>query len=149
MEKQWLIMDINEKPSCLTCLQQIAVVKEYNSFSKSVNHADEAAVKASYVISHLLVLASKSFSDGEMIKKCMLDESINITDIAQFAAFILVVVNDINMTEEFVELIAMKVTKTADDRAVSLVTERGPEIITRKIRMATKSKEKITIEFEI
>ncbi|KII62981.1 General transcription factor II-I repeat domain-containing protein 2 [Thelohanellus kitauei] len=87
------------------------------------------------------------------------DECIDITDTAQFAVFILVLDNDINITEKFVELISMKVTTTADDvyqrlvdsldkvgvdwkEAVSLVTDGAPEMIGRKIRMATNLKEK-------
>ncbi|KII65731.1 hypothetical protein RF11_09622 [Thelohanellus kitauei] len=151
------------------------IIVDLKSFFKSMNHINEAAVKASYVISHQLVLASKPFSDGEMIKNCirlttsvcyykpvkkrdfggsfdvscdlngqLSKKSIDITGIAQFSVFILIVDNDINITEESFELIPMKVTTTTDDKlALSLVTDEAPEMMGRKIKIATNLKQKI------
>ncbi|XP_060119664.1 general transcription factor II-I repeat domain-containing protein 2-like [Heteronotia binoei] len=103
----YFCVELNGKPTCLICSQQISVAKkynvqrhyethhagEYNEYSGEVREEkvcefeqslkehelifqrlyqmNEGAVKASYLIAHELAVSSKPFSEGELIKKCM------------------------------------------------------------------------------
>ncbi|XP_066945200.1 general transcription factor II-I repeat domain-containing protein 2-like [Macrobrachium rosenbergii] len=236
----YLFTEVNTKPVCLVCNQQVSVLKEYNirrhyethheekyhhlqgqlrkekinelltglkkqqsAFTRS-REVSDAAVKASYLIANELVQASKPFSDGEFVKTCMLkaaevvypekrpafayislsrntvadrvedlsgdlgrqmndkiksfiafsvaiDESTDVTDVAQLAIFIRGVDETLTITEEFLELVPMKDTTTANDifsslirvldkagvdwsRAVSLATDGAPSMVGRKGR---------------
>lgn len=190
----YLFTEVNKKPVCLVCKQQVSIMKDYNlkrhyetqhaqkfgnikgderttkiqemianlkkqqcSFTNLQNISD-SAMKASYVIANEIALASKPFSDGEFIKMCMLkaaeivcpakrqafanisltrntvadriselsedisiqlknkiksfitfsialDESTDITDVAQLAIFIRGIDKSLTITEEFLELI--------------------------------------------
>ena len=170
-------------------------------------------MKASYIISHEIAAASKPFSEGEFVKKCMLkaaetvcpdkretfanisltrntvadrisdmsedldsqlkrkvksfiafsvaiDESTDITDVAQLAIFIRGVDDALTVTEEFVGLVPMMDTTTAEDiftalvgaldrlgvdwsRAVSIATDGAPAMLGRKAGVVTKYREKV------
>ncbi|XP_051791722.1 zinc finger protein 729-like [Erpetoichthys calabaricus] len=241
--------EINGKPVCLVCNQQVSVLKEYNIrrhyethhggkydilqgrlrrekinellvglrkqqsiFTRS-REVSEAAVKATYVIANEIALASKPYSDGEFVKRCMMkaaelvcpekrqafanisltrntmaeriselsadldrqlkhkvksflafsvaiDESTDIIDVAQLAIFIHGVDDTLTVTEEFLELVPMSDTTTAEDifgsvvgvldrvgvdwsRAVSLATDGAPSMIGRKAGVVTKFREKV------
>ena len=186
--------------------------KQQSTFTRSRDTAD-GAVRASYLIANELVQASKPYSDGELVKRCMLkaaevvcpenrsafanislsrntvadrvselsgdlssqmkdkiksfiafsvslDESTDVTDIAQLAIFIRGVDQSLTITEEFLELVPMKDTTTADDifsaltaaldkvgvdwsRAVSLATDGAPSMVGRKAGVATKFRDKV------
>lgn len=188
--------------------------KQQSTFTRSRDIAD-GAVKASYLIANELVRASKPYSDGELVKTCMLkaaevvcpekrpafanislsrntvadrvadlssdlnsqmkdkiksfiafsvaiDESTDVTDIAQLAIFIRGVDETLTITEELLELVPMTDTTTADDifsslvgvldkvgvdwsRAVSLATDGVPSMVGRKAGVATKFREKVQI----
>ncbi|XP_066969270.1 general transcription factor II-I repeat domain-containing protein 2-like [Macrobrachium rosenbergii] len=213
----YLFTEVNTKPVCLVCNQQVSVLKEYNirrhyetrheekyhhlqgelriekinelltglkkpqsAFTRS-REVSDAAVKASYLIANELVQASKPFSDGEFVKTCMLkaaeivcpekrpafanislsrntvadrvedlsgdlgrqmndkiksfiafsvaiDESTDVTDVAQLAIFIRGVDETLTITEEFLELVPMKDTTTAmTSSALSLECWTRPE----------------------
>ena len=47
------------------------LMKQQSTFTLS-REVSDAAVKASYLIAHEIVQASKPFSDGEFVKTCML-----------------------------------------------------------------------------
>ncbi|KAJ8365024.1 hypothetical protein SKAU_G00138550 [Synaphobranchus kaupii] len=185
--------------------------KQQSAFTRSHDIAD-GAVRASYIIANELVQASKPFSDGELVKTCMLkaaevvcpekrpafanisltrstvadrvtelssdlssqmkekiksfiafsiaiDESTDVTDIAQLAIFIRGVDETLTITEELLELVPMNDTTTADDifsslvgaldkvgvdwsRAVSLATDGAPSMVGRKAGVATKFRDK-------
>ncbi|KAK2847545.1 hypothetical protein Q5P01_010544 [Channa striata] len=91
--EKYLFTEVNAKPVCLVCYQQVAVFKEFNSRRHyETHHKDKydhlkgqirkdetnklvAGLKkqqASYIIANELVQASKPFSDGEFVKTCML-----------------------------------------------------------------------------
>lgn len=247
--EKYLFTEVNAKPVCLVCNQQVAVFKEFNirrhyethhkekfdhlngqirkdeinklvaglkkqqsTFTRSRDISDEA-VRASYIIANELVQASKPFSDGEFVKTCMLkaaevvcpekrpafanisltrntvadrvtelssdlssqlkekiksfiafsiaiDESTDVTDIAQLAIFIRGVDETLTITEELLEMVPMNNTTTADDifsalvgaldkvgadwsRAVSLATDGAPSMIGRKAGVATKFRDKV------
>lgn len=247
--ENYLFTEVNTKPVCLVCNQQVAVLKEYNirrhyethhkekfhnlrgqlrkekinellaglkkqqaAFTRS-REVSDGAVKASYLIASELVQASKPFSDGELIKKCMLkaaevvcpekqaafanislsrntiadrvedlsrnltaqmndkiksfvafsvaiDESTDVTDVAQLCIFIRGVDKTLAVTEELLELVPMQDTTTANDifsalvtaldrvgvdwsRAVSLATDGAPSMVGRKAGVATKFREKV------
>jgi len=89
-----------------------------------------------------------------------IDESTDITDVAQLAIFIRGVDDTLTVTEEFVELVPMTDTTTASDiftalvgslervgvdwsRAVSLATDGAPSMTGRKSGVCTKFKEKV------
>lgn len=89
-----------------------------------------------------------------------IDESTDITDIAQLAIFIRGVDETLTITEEFVELVPMMDTTTADDifsalvgaldrvgvdwsRAISLATDGAPSMIGKKAGVVTKFREKV------
>lgn len=94
-----------------------------------------------------------------------INESTDITDIAQLAIFIRGVDDTLTVTEEFVELVPMTDTTTAADiftalvgaldrvgvdwsRAVSLATDGAPSMIGKKAGVVTKFREKVqTMEF--
>ena len=186
--------------------------KQQSTFSRSRDIAD-GAVRASYLIANELVWASKPYSDGELVKTCMLkaaevvcpekrpsfanislsrntvanrvadlssnlnsqmkekiksfiafsvaiDESTDVTDIAQLAIFIRGVDETLKITEELLELVPMTSTTTADDifsslvgaldkagvdwsRAISLATDGAPSMVGRKAGVATKFREKV------
>lgn len=186
--------------------------KQQATFGRN-REVSDAAVKASYLIAHEIVLGSKPFSDGEFVKTCLLkaaevvcpdkrqafanislsrntvaeratelsgdissqmtekvktfvafsvaiDESTDITDVAQLAIFIRGVDKDLNVTEEFLEMVPMKDTTTANDifkalvgaldkfgvdwsRAVSLATDGAPSMLGRKAGVATQFREKV------
>ncbi|XP_066980426.1 general transcription factor II-I repeat domain-containing protein 2-like [Macrobrachium rosenbergii] len=245
----YLFTEVNTKPVCLVCNQQVSVLKEYNirrhyethheekyhhlqgqlrkekinelltglkkqqSAFTRIREVSDAAVKASYLIANELVQASKPFSDGEFVKTCMLkaaevvcpekrpafanislsrntvadrvedlsgdlggqmndkiksfiaisvavDESTDVTDVAQLAIFIRGVDETLTITEEFLELVPMKDTTTANDifsslirmldkagvdwsRAVSLATDGAPSMVGGKAGVATKFREKV------
>ncbi|XP_037794130.1 general transcription factor II-I repeat domain-containing protein 2-like [Penaeus monodon] len=245
----YLFTEVNGKPVCLVCSQQVSVLKEYNLrchyetlhaekyknlqgqqrlekvnelltalkkqqsvFSRSREISD-AAVKASYLIANEIALASKPFSEGEFVRTCMLkaaetvcpekrqafanisltrntvadrisdlaedldsqlkhkvksfiafsvaiDESTDITDVAQLAIFIRGVDDTLTVTEEFVELVPMTDTTTAANiftalvgtldrvgvdwtRTVSLATDGAPSMTGRKAGVGTKFREKV------
>ena len=88
-----------------------------------------------------------------------IDESTEITDIAQLAIFIRGVDETLTITEEFLELVPMKDTTTANDtfsslvgalnkvgvdwsRAVSLATDGAPSMVGRKTGVVAKFHEK-------
>ncbi|XP_019748223.1 general transcription factor II-I repeat domain-containing protein 2-like [Hippocampus comes] len=244
-----MFTEVNGKPVCLVCQQQVSVLKEYNIrrhyetqhgekynsfhgelrkqklnemmarlkkqqsvFTRS-REASDAAVKASYLIASQIAMASKPYSDGEFIKNCLLtaaeivcpekrhafanisltrntvadriselsadldhqlkrkvgsfvafsvaiDESTDITDVAQLAIFIRGVDKTLNVTEEFLELVPMIDTTTAEDifssvvgaldrvgadwsRAVSLATDGAPSMIGKKAGVVTKFRDKV------
>lgn len=89
-----------------------------------------------------------------------IDESTDITDVAQLAIFIRGVDDTLTVTEEFVELVPMTDTTTAADiftalvgaldrvgvdwsRAVSLATDGAPSMIGKKAGVVTKCREKV------
>lgn len=89
-----------------------------------------------------------------------IDESTDITDVAQLAIFIRGVDETLTVTEEFVELVPMMDTTTAEDifgsvvaaldrvgvdwsRAVSVVTDDAPSMIGKKAGVMTKFREKV------
>ena len=188
--------------------------KQQSTFTRSRDIAD-GAVRASYLIANELVRASKPYSDGELVKTCMLkaaevvcpekrpafanislsrntvadrvadlssdlnsqikdkiksfivfsvaiDESTDVTDIAQLAIFIRGVNETLKITEELLELVPMTDTTTADDifsalvgaldkagvdwsRAISLATDGAPSMVGRKAGVASKFREKVQI----
>lgn len=88
------------------------------------------------------------------------DESTDVSDTAQLAVFIRGVSENMQLTEELVELVAMKGTITGDDileslvgtldkigvdwtKTVSLATDGAPQMVGRKAGVATKLKEKL------
>ncbi|KAJ8352217.1 hypothetical protein SKAU_G00236930 [Synaphobranchus kaupii] len=88
-----------------------------------------------------------------------IDESTDVTDIAQLAIFIRGVDETLTITEELLELVPMNDTTTADDifsslvgaldkvgvdwsRAVSLATDGAPSMVGRKAGVATKFRDK-------
>lgn len=88
------------------------------------------------------------------------DESTDITDVAQLAIFIRGVDETLTVTEEFLELVPMTDTTTANDifsslvgaldrvgvdwaRAVSLATDGAPSMIGKKAGVVTKFREKV------
>lgn len=245
----YFFCDINGKPTCLICNQQIAVPKEYNvrrhydknhaqvykkysgkarddkveeleqsqkqqqSLFKNVRHVSDAAVKASYIISNEIAASSRPFTEGDFVKKCMLltadvicpdkrqafanvslsrntiaerineiaedidnqlqskvksfvafsvaiDESTDVCDVAQLAVFIRGVDENMQVTEEFVELVPMKGTTKSDDifaslvgaldklgvdwkKCVSLATDGAPQMVGRKAGVVAKLQEKL------
>lgn len=186
--------------------------KQQSTFIQS-REVSEAAVKASYLIASEIALASKPYSDGDFVKRCMMkaaelvcpekrqafanisltrntiaeriselsadldsqlkqrvksfiafsvaiDESTDITDVAQLAIFIRGVDETLTVTEEFLELVPMMDTTTAEDifgsvvaaldrvgvdwsRAVSLATDGAPSMVGKKAGVATKFKDKV------
>jgi len=91
-----------------------------------------------------------------------LDESTDISDIAQLATFIHGVDETLSVTEEFLGLVFMMDTTTANDifnsllgvlnrvgvdwsRAVSIVTDRAPSMIGKKAGVAPKLREKAQV----
>lgn len=186
--------------------------KQQSTFTRS-REVSEAAVKASYLIASEIALASKPYSDGDFVKRCMMkaaelvcpekrqafanisltrnimaeriselsedldsqlkqrvmsfiafsvaiDESTDITDMAQLAIFIRGVDETLTVTEEFVELVPMMDTTTAEDifgsvvaaldrvgvdwsRAVSMATDGAPSMIGKKAGVVTKFREKV------
>uniref|UniRef100_A0A674D230 HAT C-terminal dimerisation domain-containing protein n=1 Tax=Salmo trutta TaxID=8032 RepID=A0A674D230_SALTR len=89
-----------------------------------------------------------------------IDESTDITDVAQLAIFIRGVDDTLTVTEEFVKLVPMTDTTTAADiftalvgaldrvgvdwsRAVSLATDGAPSMIGKKAGVVTKFREKV------
>lgn len=89
-----------------------------------------------------------------------IDESTDITDVAQLAIFICGVNETLTVTEEFLDLVPMTDTKTVEDifgsvvgtldrvrvdrsRAVSLATHGAPSMIGRKADVVTKFREKV------
>lgn len=89
-----------------------------------------------------------------------IDESTDITDIAQLAVFIRGVDENMQVTEEFVELVPMKGTTTGDDifvsltgaldrigvdwkKTVSLTTDGASQMVGRKAGVTAKLKEKL------
>ena len=89
-----------------------------------------------------------------------IDESTDISDVAQLAIFIRGVNDSLKIIEEFVELVPMTDTSTATDifaalvkvldgigvdwsKAVSLVADGAPSMIGRKAGVAAKFKEKV------
>ena len=94
------------------------------------------------------------------------ERSNDITDIAQLTIFISGVDENLKVTEEFVELVPMKGTTTADNiymclvggldklgvdwakLKVSLATDGAAQMIGRKSGVATKLKEKLLTVFE-
>ncbi|XP_067407567.1 general transcription factor II-I repeat domain-containing protein 2A-like [Emydura macquarii macquarii] len=188
-------------------------LKKQQSLFTNTHQVSKAAVKASYLIAHELVRSPKPFSDGEIIKKCMLmttelicpdkqrtfanislsrntvaerisdlseslnnplkdrvmsfitfsiavDDSTDVTDVAQLAIFIHGVDKNMSIIEEFVELVPMKDTTTGDNifnnlveildrlgvdwmQAVSLATDGAPQMVGRKAGVAAKLKEKL------
>ncbi|KAL0973590.1 hypothetical protein UPYG_G00206600 [Umbra pygmaea] len=187
--------------------------KQQSTFIRS-REVSEAAVKASYLIASEIALASKPYSDGDFVKRCMMkaaelvcpekrqafanisltrntiaeriselsadldsqlkqrvksfiafsvaiDESTDITDVAQLAIFIRGVDETLTVTEEFLELVPMMDTTTAEDifgsvvaaldrvgvywsRAVSLATDGAPSMVGKKAgKVATKFKDKV------
>ncbi|XP_037774968.1 general transcription factor II-I repeat domain-containing protein 2-like [Penaeus monodon] len=89
-----------------------------------------------------------------------IDESKDITDVAQLAIFIRGVDDTLTITEEFVELVPMTDTTTAADiftalvgaldragvdwsRTVSLATDGAPSMTGRKVGVGTKFREKV------
>lgn len=244
-----MFTEVNGKPVCLVCTQQVSVLKEYNILRHYETHhgekynslhgelrrqkvnemlvglrkqqsvftrsreASDAAVKASYLIASEIALASKPYCEGEFVKNCMLkaaeivcperrqafanisltrntvadriselsvdldsqlkrkvesflafsvaiDESTDITDVAQLAIFIRGVDETLTITDEFLELVPMTDTTTAEDifrsvvgaldragadwsRAVSLATDGAPSMIGKKAGVVTKFREKV------
>jgi len=91
-----------------------------------------------------------------------IDESTDISDVAQLVIFIRSVDKNMQVTEEFVELVPMKGTTTADDifqtlvgtldklgvdwaKTVSLATDGAPQMIGKKAGVPTKLKEKVLV----
>ncbi|XP_070761850.1 general transcription factor II-I repeat domain-containing protein 2-like [Enoplosus armatus] len=89
-----------------------------------------------------------------------IDESTDITDVAQLAIFIRGVNETLTVSEEFLELVPMTDTTTAEDifssvvgaldrvgvdwsRAVSLATDGAPSMIGKKAGVVTKFREKV------
>ena len=89
-----------------------------------------------------------------------LDESTDVTDVAQLAIFIRGVDASLNVTEEFVSVVPMTDTTTANDvfvslvgaldnlevdwsRAVSVATDGAPSMIGRKAGVVVKLREKV------
>ena len=89
-----------------------------------------------------------------------IDESTDVTDVAQLAIHIHGVDEALTVTEEFNELVPMKDTTTANDifsslvravdkvgvdwsRAVSLATDGASSMVLRKVGIATKFREKV------
>ena len=186
--------------------------KQQSVFTRSREISD-AAVKASYLIANEIAVASKPFTEGEFVKKCMLkaaelvcpdkrqafanisltrntvadrisdlstdldsqlkrkvnsfitfsvaiDESTDITDVAQLAIFIRGVDDTLTITEEFVELVPMTDTTTAADfftalvgaldrvgvdwsRAISLATDGAPSMTGKKAGVVTIFRKKV------
>lgn len=92
-----------------------------------------------------------------------LDESTNISDVAQLGIFICSVYESLSVTKEFVELVPMTNTTTSNDiysslicaldrlevdwsRAVSVATYGAPSMVGKKAGVVTKLKEKIQKE---
>ncbi|XP_047478071.1 general transcription factor II-I repeat domain-containing protein 2-like [Penaeus chinensis] len=114
-----------------------ALNKQQSVFSRSREISD-AAVKASYLIANEIALASKSFSEGEFVKTCMLKaaETVcpekrqafanisltrntvadRISDLAED-----LVTDILTVTEEFVELVPMTDTTIVADIFTALV----------------------------
>lgn len=89
-----------------------------------------------------------------------IDKSTDITDMAQLAIFICGVDETLTLTEEFIELVPMMDTTTAEDifgsvvaaldrvgvdwsRAVSLATDGAPSMVGKKAGVAIKFREKV------
>ncbi|XP_037124343.1 general transcription factor II-I repeat domain-containing protein 2A-like [Syngnathus acus] len=89
-----------------------------------------------------------------------IDESTDVTDIAQLAIFIRGVDETLTITEELLELVPINDTTTAEDifsalvgaldkveadwsRAVSLATDGAPSMVGRKAGVATKVRDKV------
>lgn len=249
--ESFLFIEVDAKPVCLVCNQQVSVLKEYNirrhyethhkkkygdfegqlrsdeikklkarmkiqqsTFTRRRDIA-EGSVMASYLISYELVRASKPYSDGDVVKTCMLkaaevvcpekrqafanislsrntvanriadlsndleselkdriksfiafsvaiDESIDVTDVAQLAIFIRGVDPSLQITEELLQFVPMTDTTTASDifnslvgaldragvdwsRAISLATDGAPSMVGKKTGVATKFQDKVRI----
>ncbi|XP_042228654.1 general transcription factor II-I repeat domain-containing protein 2-like [Homarus americanus] len=89
-----------------------------------------------------------------------IDESTDVSDVAQLAVFIRGVDENMQVTEEFVKLVPVKGTTTGEDifvglvgaldklgvdwaQTVSLATDGAPQMMGRKADVATKLKEKL------
>lgn len=190
----------------------LSLRKQQSVFSKS-RETHDAAVKASYIIASEIAAASKTFSEGEFVKTCMLkaaelvcpekrqalanislsrntvaerigelagdlssqlkdkvksfiafsiaiDESTDVTDVAQLGIFIRGVDASLTVTEEFVALVPMTDTTTANDvfaslvgaldrlevdwsRLVSVATDGAPSMVGKKAGVVVKLREKI------
>lgn len=199
-EVKKLMLQLKKQQCCFVKPQQIS----------------DGAVKASYVIANEIAIASKPFTEGEFVKKCILlaaenicpekrsdlnsislsrntvaeriselatdldnqlkekvkqfvavsvaiDESTDITDVAQLAIFIRGVNASLDITEEFLQLVPLLNTTTSDDifcavqdaldkigldwsRVVSLATDGAPAMIGKKSGAATKIKKKSRID---
>ncbi|KAL6485122.1 hypothetical protein MHYP_G00071670 [Metynnis hypsauchen] len=88
----------------------VGLRKQQSVFTRS-REVSDAAVKASYVIASQIALALKPH----------FDESTDITDVAQLAIFIRGVDETLTVTEEFLELVPMTDTTTAEDMFRSVV----------------------------
>uniref|UniRef100_A0A9J7YGI0 Uncharacterized protein n=1 Tax=Cyprinus carpio carpio TaxID=630221 RepID=A0A9J7YGI0_CYPCA len=234
----YMFTQVNGKPVCLVCTQQVSVLKEYNIrrlyetqhgekynnlhgelrrqkvnemlvglrkqqsvFTRS-QEASDATVKASYLIASEIFVKNcmlkaaeivcpekrQAFAnisltrntvadriselsadlDSQLKRKVesflafsvAIDESTDITDVAQLAIFICGVDETLTVTEEFLELVPMTDTTTAEDifcsvvgvldrvgadwsRAVSLATDGAPSMIGKKAGVVTKFREKV------
>ncbi|XP_072124401.1 E3 SUMO-protein ligase NSE2 isoform X1 [Mobula birostris] len=231
--------EVNSKPVCLICSQQVAVAKEYNikrhyvtphgeKYDKyavrlrmqKVNKLEAALKKQQSVFTksrethdgavkaNKIAAALKPYSEGEFIKACMLtaaelvcpekrqafgnislsrntvaerigdlagdlnsqlkdkvksfiafsvavDESTDMTDVAQLGIFICGVDASLTVTEEFVEMVPMTNTTMANDvfsslvkaldrvgvdwsHAVSMATDGAPSVVRKKAGVVVK-----------
>ncbi|PNF38763.1 hypothetical protein B7P43_G14030, partial [Cryptotermes secundus] len=113
-----------------------ALVKQQCLFT-NVKRDNEAVVKASYVIAERIAKNSKCFSESEFVKECLVktaeiyscwqklkvsrhfliavDESADVSGVAQLAVFIRACDTDLIITEELLDIISLKNTTTGED----------------------------------
>uniref|UniRef100_A0A0L8GJB9 SPIN-DOC-like zinc-finger domain-containing protein n=1 Tax=Octopus bimaculoides TaxID=37653 RepID=A0A0L8GJB9_OCTBM len=152
-EEKWsfsyLFVAVSGKPVCLVCLQQVSVFKEYTIWCHyEIHHANK--------YNNLQGEDTKSF----IAFLVAIDESTDITDVAQLAIFIHGVDKTLTVTEEFLELVPMMDTTTANDifisfigaldragmdwaYAVSVATDSIPSLIRKKAGVVMQFREKV------
>ena len=164
MKLHWLQnhLDFSDGDFVKTCMLKAAEIvcpekrQAFENISLTRNTVADRISDLSADLGNQLKCKVKSF----IAFSIAIDESTDITDVAQLAIFIRGVDDTLTVTEEFVELVPMMATTTAADiftalvdalerigvdwsRAVSLATDGAPSMIGRKAGVVAKFREKV------